>query len=291
MSELLSVGVIKEMFEAISEDGPRPDNPVLQVVRFSANQNNPNESLQSRVRVAFSDGQELVSGLQSSSIIPVNLLKSVSGGRLERGQLLRLTHYSCNISQSTKGQQPQKVIVVSNYEVASSELQPIIGNPFPGQDTVTERSRPLANPNPQSLTPPHHQPLAPPNPQISQHPSPTFPRSVSGVQQQMGPPTPTFNGSTFNGGNVMRSSSNNMRRSSTGLADEGIFPINLLSPYHNKWKIKVVVGAKSDIKHWQNQNGSGKLFNATLLDDSGEIRVTAFGQQVDAFYDKLEEGK
>ncbi|CAG8506863.1 19027_t:CDS:2, partial [Racocetra fulgida] len=140
MSELLSVGVIKEMFEAVSEDGPRPENPVLQVV-------------------------------------------------------------------------------------ASSELQPIIGNPFPGQDTVTERSRPLANPNPQSLTPPHHQPLAPPNPQISQQPSPTFPRSVSGVQQQMGPPTPTFNGSTFNGGNVMRS------------------------------------------------------------------RVTAFGQQVDAFYDKLEEGK
>ncbi|RIB05329.1 hypothetical protein C2G38_2118650 [Gigaspora rosea] len=272
MSELLSVGVIKEMFEAVSEDGPRPENPVLQVVRFS-NQNNPNESPQSsRVRVAFSDGQELVSG-----IIPVNLLRSISGGKLERGQLLRLTHYSCNISQSTKGQQPQKVIVVSSYEVANSELQPIIGNPFPGQDTVTERSRPLAQPN---------QPSAPPNPQLSQQLTPTFPRSVPGVQQQMRPPTPTFNG-----GGIMRSSSNDMRRSSSGSAEEGIFPINLLSPYHNKWKIRAVVGAKSDIKHWQNQNGTGKLFNCTLLDESGEIRATAFGQQVDAFYDKLEEGK
>ncbi|CAG8644328.1 10304_t:CDS:2, partial [Dentiscutata heterogama] len=249
-SEILSVGVIKEMFEAVSEDGPRPESPVLQVVRFSANQNNPNESLQSRVRVAFSDGQELVSG-----IIPVNLLRSISGGRLERGQLLRLTHYNCSISQSTKGQQPQKVIVVSNYEVASSELQPIIGNPFPGQDTVTERSRPLAHPNPQ--------PSAPPNPQLPQQPAPTFPRSVPGIQQQMRPPTPTFNG-----GGIMRSSSNDMRRTSTGLADEGIFPINLLSPYHNKWKIRAVVGAKSDIKHWQNQNGAGKLFNCTLLDES-----------------------
>ncbi|CAG8661167.1 8510_t:CDS:2, partial [Scutellospora calospora] len=99
MSELLSAGVIKEMFD---EDRRKPENPILQVVRFSANQANPNESLQTRVRVAFSDGHELVSG-----IIPVNLLKSVSDGRLERGQLLRLTHYNCNVSQSTKGQQSQ----------------------------------------------------------------------------------------------------------------------------------------------------------------------------------------
>ncbi|CAG8647937.1 10233_t:CDS:2, partial [Scutellospora calospora] len=151
---------------------------------------------------------------------------------------------------------------VSNYEVASSELQPIIGNPFPGQETVTERSRLSAHSSPQQ-------------------PSPTFPRPVPNVQQQMRPPTPTFNGG------VMRS---NAQRS-PGPADEGIFPINLLSPYHNKWKIKAVVGSKSDIKLWQNQNGSGKLFNVTLLDDSGEIRATAFGQQVDSFYDKLEEGK
>ena len=33
------------------------------------------------------------------------------------------------------------------------------------------------------------------------------------------------------------------------------------------------------------------MFTVTFLDDSGEIRATAFNQQVEQCYDKLEEGK
>jgi replication factor A1 len=70
-----------------------------------------------------------------------------------------------------------------------------------------------------------------------------------------------------------------------------IFPIEGLSPYQNKWTIKARVTQKTDIKHWSNQRGEGKLFAVTLMDETGEIRATGFNDQVDAFYNVLEEGK
>ena len=44
--------------------------------------------------------------------------------------------------------------------------------------------------------------------------------------------------------------------------------------------------SKTDIKTWEKASGSGKLFSMDLMDDSGEIRITAFKEQCDAFYDK-----
>jgi replication factor A1 len=70
-----------------------------------------------------------------------------------------------------------------------------------------------------------------------------------------------------------------------------IYPIEGLSPYQNNWTIKARVTQKSEIKTWSNQRGEGKLFNVTLMDESGEIRGTGFNQVVDELYERLEEGK
>ncbi|KAK3899877.1 hypothetical protein C8A05DRAFT_46174 [Staphylotrichum tortipilum] len=69
-----------------------------------------------------------------------------------------------------------------------------------------------------------------------------------------------------------------------------IYPIEALSPYANKWTIKVRVTSKSDIRTWHKASGDGKLFSVNFLDETGEIRATAFNQEVDKFYDLLQEG-
>ncbi|KAK1754794.1 hypothetical protein QBC47DRAFT_346379 [Echria macrotheca] len=70
-----------------------------------------------------------------------------------------------------------------------------------------------------------------------------------------------------------------------------IYPIESLSMYSHKWTIKARVTQKSDIKTWHKASGEGKLFSVNLLDESGEIRATGFNDQVDQFYEMLQEGK
>ncbi|GAA5947290.1 hypothetical protein JCM3765_001610 [Sporobolomyces pararoseus] len=70
-----------------------------------------------------------------------------------------------------------------------------------------------------------------------------------------------------------------------------IYPIESLSPYQNKWTIKARVVSKSEVRHYSNQRGDGKLFSVNLLDESGEIRATGFNESVDKLEPILEEGK
>jgi OB-fold nucleic acid binding domain len=70
-----------------------------------------------------------------------------------------------------------------------------------------------------------------------------------------------------------------------------IQPISSLSPYQNQWMIMARVTSKQDIKTWTNSRGDGKLFSINLIDDSGEIRATAFNESVTMFYPLFEVGK
>ncbi|RFU27944.1 hypothetical protein B7463_g8394, partial [Scytalidium lignicola] len=70
-----------------------------------------------------------------------------------------------------------------------------------------------------------------------------------------------------------------------------IYPIEGLSPYAHKWTIKARVTSKSDIRTWHKPGGNeGKLFSVNLLDESGEIKATAFNDQCDMLYDVFQEG-
>ncbi|XP_072382559.1 replication protein A 70 kDa DNA-binding subunit isoform X1 [Diabrotica undecimpunctata] len=70
-----------------------------------------------------------------------------------------------------------------------------------------------------------------------------------------------------------------------------IHPISSLTPYQNRWTIKARVTNKPPIRTWSNSRGEGKLFSFDLVDESGEIRCTAFKEMVDKFYDYLQVDK
>ncbi|CAB4408241.1 unnamed protein product [Rhizophagus irregularis] len=252
VGSIISLGCIRGMLD--ENESSRPKNPVLQLVRV-----NPGAGEQggSRYKIGLSDGFELIQG-----IIPEHLIKTVCNGKkLDRGMIIKLTNYNLSNSiplQASKN--TSKYLVILGFELVKDVPLELYGHGHLSDDT--ERSRTgISRPNP-------IQPQQPPQP------------------PQLRPPVPSNFG-------INSSHNNNItpQRSSNKNSDEGICSIDNISPYHNKWKLKAMVVQKSDLKTWTNSRGSGKLFNVTLMDDTGEIRATAFNQQADEYMNLLELNK
>ena len=58
-----------------------------------------------------------------------------------------------------------------------------------------------------------------------------------------------------------------------------------------RWTIKARVSNKTQIRNFENARGPGKLFSCDLVDQSGEIRATAFNAECEKFYSVLQVGK
>lgn len=94
------------------------------------------------------------------------------------------------------------------------------------------------------------------------------------------------NNSSYN--NKTGNSSMNQSTTSASISGQLTHPISSLSPYQNKWVIKARVTFKSPMRTWNNAKGEGKLFSMDLMDETGEIRATAFKEQADKFFDQVQ---
>ncbi|XP_042901073.1 replication protein A 70 kDa DNA-binding subunit-like [Parasteatoda tepidariorum] len=70
-----------------------------------------------------------------------------------------------------------------------------------------------------------------------------------------------------------------------------VVPIFSLTPYQNKWTIRACVIYKTPVSCYSKDKKSGKLFSFFLLDDSGEIKATAFDRQAEELYQFLQINK
>lgn len=70
-----------------------------------------------------------------------------------------------------------------------------------------------------------------------------------------------------------------------------ITSIEALSPYQNKWIIKARVSYKGDLRTWSNTKGEGKLISLNFLDETDEIKATAFNEIAEKISLTVNEGK
>lgn len=81
-----------------------------------------------------------------------------------------------------------------------------------------------------------------------------------------------------------------MQTQNIDLSNEQIHPIRELDEYTSGWTIKARVSNKGDVRNWRKEEKSGRVASIDLVDNSGEIRVTMFSDEIDRFYGNLNVG-
>ncbi|KAJ3050306.1 Replication factor A protein 1 [Rhizophlyctis rosea] len=72
---------------------------------------------------------------------------------------------------------------------------------------------------------------------------------------------------------------------------EELTAISSLACDQSSCTIRARVTMKSEVKRWSNWAGAGKWFECYLIDETGEIRATAFNDGVNMFYDLFKVGQ
>ncbi|KAI5821081.1 hypothetical protein BZA77DRAFT_298669 [Pyronema omphalodes] len=202
-----------------------------------------------RFRIVLSDTRYFV-----QAMIATQANNLIHSGELQRGTFLRLNSYN---PQKVKD---RRILIVTELSIAHEfPLQEKIGNPT-ALDTYDISGH-----------------IAAYESSVATAATAT---SFYGDQPPKRPTAAPARGGGFGGGAPAA------KGNPSGVT---VYPIGDISPYQNKWTIKARVVNKSEVKTWHNSKSEGKLFNVTLLDETGEIRATAFGQEVDTFYEVLQE--
>ncbi|SCV68933.1 BQ2448_1953 [Microbotryum intermedium] len=254
----LTVGVIRELYEGPEGANTMPYAPVVQVLSIKkiVSPNGPD-----RHRLILSDGQCFAQSMLATQLN--HLVDGDENAPIRKHSVLRLVQVACNAVQG------RRIIICLDVE-AVAHPSTKIGTP----EDVTKF--------------------------IENHPA----AGGAAAQPAAATATTTANASVGAGRGGSNASSTSAAKKTPiaggnkpaaggrrGGAEPVIYPIESLSPYQNKWTIKARVTVKSDVRHWSNQRGDGKLFSVNLLDETGEIKATGFNEAVDNLYDVFEVGK
>lgn len=295
MTVKLTQGAVEALFK-----GSHVDNPVLQLLNIRQINNTVGPP---RYRLMMSDGQHYLS----------SFLMATQLNHLAEENLL-VPHCVCVLKRTTTNtlSDGRHVVVVVEMEILKSaeEAGGKIGNPTPYStdgkqssphkvsSTTSEPSFSSANevPGPSSSTNNNNRGWGKGfagkgftgKTPLKASPMKASPMMTSPTK---GSPMKT---SPMKGSPMMTSPmKGSPMKASVGspVSTTKVFPIATLNPYTSKWTIRARVTNKSNIRNWSNSRGEGKLFSFEVMDESGEIRITAFNNEVDKFFSLLEQGK
>lgn len=235
------------------------DKPVVQIL---GSKKIPGPEGTDRLRLLVSDGKHL----NSFAMLATQLNDLHAKGELDENTIVRLDRYCTSmVNKSEKGE--RRVLVILELTVLNhgSQVGKKIGTPVPYTGEPQKPASNVSKPAPSAATPSSN----------------TSNGSAFGSRPTAASPYGASNGSSF-GRNAAPSTQGGQQLT---------HPIASLSPYQNRWVIKARVTAKSGMRSWSNAKGEGKLFSMDLMDESGEIRATAFRDAADKFYDLIEVDK
>jgi len=213
---------------------------------------------QDRYRLLVSDGAYS----NSFSMLATQLNHLIQEKKLENFTIVKIKKHICNQVAGGK-----KILILMELDIVT-----------PGAEVGKKIGSPVQIPSDGS---------APPPPVGNQNKDPNV-GAVKRPADSVSAPQPAKVPANNSNRSVLGS------KPAVGSATSGnhvVSPICSITPYQNKWTIKARVTSKSDIRTWNKSSGSGKLFSMDLMDESGEIRATAFKDQCDQYYDLIQVGK
>ncbi|KND02596.1 replication factor-a protein 1 (rpa1) [Spizellomyces punctatus DAOM BR117] len=281
----MTLRLTKGALLSVSQAPPNVEGPnaVLQVLQIK-------KTNLDKYRLLLSDGDHYM-----TAMLNTQFNDKVTSGEMRKGAIVRLTRYLCNDVANNR-----RILIILGVDVLT-----------PHQDNIPRQGNPAGL----GMGENSNVALQQEQDQDQQAQSRNYGAPVATVQGTTGygGNNTGYGGGNYDGGYRQQQpppqqqqrqggfgsnpqgkfggGGTNMPPKTVGDTPAAIFPISSLSPYQNKWTIKARVVGKSDVKHWDNQRGQGKLFSCTFVDESGEIRATGFNDAVDAWYDVLEDGK
>ncbi|XP_034238791.1 replication protein A 70 kDa DNA-binding subunit [Thrips palmi] len=265
-------------------NGGQIDEPIMQILgskKISGAGDNE------RYRLLVSDGVHV----NSFAMLATQLNDKIRNGDLGDNTIVRIKRYITSVVPNS-GKGEKRVMIILDVEVVSpgSEVGCRIGNPV-SWSPEGQAQPPAAAAAPAAAAPPSRPVNGQASSSNSAAPAPAPKPAFS---------TPPKAPAAVNGGNrggFGGGYGNNIRSPGHGMGGMELtpnthsHPIASLTPYQNKWVIKARVTSKGPKRSWSNAKGEGSLFSFDLVDDSGEIRVTAFREQCTKFHDMIEVGK